>query len=51
MKLSKNIDINAHIIELVKSKQPLYKPIFAFSLVKQEILLAHIKTSLKTGFI
>ena len=46
-----NIAINEHIIKLIKKNQPSYRFIYIFSLLKLEILKAHIKTYLKTEFI
>ncbi len=51
MELHKNTSINEYAIKLIKEKQPLYRPIYAFSLVELETLKAYIKTHLKTGFI
>lgn len=36
--LSKNSNINKHIIELIKNKQPFYIPISSLNQVKLEIL-------------
>lgn len=51
MELPKNISINKYAIMLIEGEQPPYRPIYAFSPVKLEILKAYIKTNLKTGFI
>lgn len=51
MKLPENTGINEHTIKLIKRKQPPYEPIYAFSLVELETLMAYIKTHLKTRFI
>ncbi len=51
MELPENIRMNEHTIELIKGKQPPYKPIYTLSLVELETLKAYIKTHLKTGFI
>lgn len=44
IELSENIGINKHIINLIKGKQVLYRPIYAFKLIELEILKAYIKT-------
>lgn len=49
--LSKNIDINKHIIKLIESKQLPYKSIYSLSLIEFKTLKIYIKTHLKTGFI
>ena len=49
--LSKYTKINNHAIELVKSQQPLYRPIYSLGPVKLEILKAYIETNLANGFI
>lgn len=51
IKLLENTDISKYVIKLVENKQPLYNIIYAFSLVKLEILKAYIKTQQKTEFI
>ena len=51
MGLPKNTRMNEHIIELINRKQPLYRPIYAPSLMELETLKTYIKTYLKTGFI
>lgn len=51
IKFFKNIKINKNIIELLKSKQPLYKAIYTLSLGEFEILKIYIETYLKTKFI
>lgn len=51
MKLLKNIINNQYIIELIKSKQPLHRPISTLHLVNRETLKTYIRTYLKTGFI
>lgn len=50
MKLPENKRINEHAIELIDSKQSLYKPFYALSPVKLEMLKTYIETYLKTGF-
>lgn len=47
----KNININKYMIKLVDNKQPLYGPIYVFSLVEIETLKVYIKTYIKIGFI
>lgn len=51
MGLPKNTSINKYAHELIGEKQPPYRPIYAFSLVKFEILKTYIETYLKTRFI
>ena len=51
MELPKTININKHIIELIKGKQSLYEPICALNPVKLETLKTYIETYLKTRFI
>ena len=43
--------MNKYAIKLIEEKQPSYRPIYTFSLMKLEILKAYIKTNLKTGII
>ncbi len=43
--------MNEHTIKLIDGKQPPYKPIYTFNLVKLETLKAYIETHLKIGFI
>ena len=45
------IKLNKHVIELQKSKQPLYSPIYSLSLIELEILKTYIKINLANGFI
>ena len=49
--LPKNTGINEHAIELEKSKQPLFGPIYSLELVELETLKTYIKTNLANGFI
>lgn len=51
IELPENININKYVIMLIRDKQPPYRPIYALSLVKLEVLKAYIKTYLKIGFI
>lgn len=51
MKLSENIGINEHAIELIENKQPSYRPIYSLDPMELETLKAYIKTHLKTVFI
>lgn len=39
----KNININKYAIKLIKSKQPLYWPIYSFNLIELEIWKIYIK--------
>lgn len=50
MELPKNTGMNKYAIKRIDSKQQLYRPIYALSLVKLETLQIYIKTLLKTGF-
>ena len=51
MELLENTDINEHAIELIKSKQLPYGPIYSLGPMELETLKAYIETHLKTGFI
>ena len=51
MELPKNTDINEHVIELIESKQPPYKPVYSLGPLRLEMLKAYIQTHLKTRFI
>ncbi len=51
MELSKNTDMNKHIIELIMENLPPYGPIYTLSPMELETLKAYIKTHLNTGFI
>lgn len=51
IKLPENMGMNEHVINLVESKQLLYRSIYNLSLVKLETLKMYIKTHLKTRFI
>ncbi len=51
MELPENTGINEHAIELVRDKQPPYRPIYSLSPVELETLKTYIKTHLKTRFI
>lgn len=51
MKLSKNMGIIKHTIELINGKPPPYRSIYTLNLVKLETLNTYIETYLKTGFI
>lgn len=51
IKLPEYIDMNDYIIELEKSKQPLYSLIYNLGLVELEIIKTYINTYLKTGLI
>ena len=48
---SENMGINEYAIELKKSKQPSFGPIYSLELVELEILKTYIKTNLTNGFI
>lgn len=50
MEFPKNTGINEHTIKLLKNQKPLYRHIYALSLVKLKTLKAYIKTHLQTGF-
>ena len=49
--LPKYTEINDHVIELVDSQQPPYKPIYSLGPVELETLKAYIETNLANGFI
>lgn len=49
--LPEQTEFNQHVIELEKSKQPPYRPIYSLGRVELETLKTYIKTHLKTGFI
>lgn len=51
IKLFENISINKYIIELIKSKQLSYRPIYSLRLIELETLKTYIKIYLKTKFI
>lgn len=51
MKLSKNIEINQHVIELKKGKQLPNKLIYNLESVELEILKIYIKINIKTGYL
>lgn len=51
MELPEYIRINDYIIELINSKQPLYRPIYSLNLVKFETLKTYIKINLVISFI
>ena len=51
MELPENTGISEYAIELLKSNQPPYGPIYSLGLVELETLKAYITTYLKTGFI
>lgn len=51
MELLENTCINKYIMELIESKQSLYRLIYSLRLVEPEILKTYIETYLKTGFI
>ncbi len=51
MELPKNREMNEYAIELIKSKRPLYGPIYSLEPVELETLKTYIETHLKTGFI
>ena len=44
-------EINTHAIDLKKSKQPPYGPIYSLGSIELEILKTYIKTNLANGFI
>ena len=49
--LPENTEINEHVIELEKSKQPPFKPIYSLGLIKLEMLKTYIKINLANSFI
>ena len=49
--LSRYTGINDYAIELEKSKQPLFGPIYSLGSVNLEILKTYIETNLANGFI
>lgn len=49
--LSERKKIHEHVIKLVDSKQPPFKPIYSLNLVKLKILNSYIKTNLVNKFI
>ena len=49
--LSERTKFNQHAIELEKSKQPPYEPIYSLDLIELETLKPYIETYLKTEFI
>ena len=51
MELSENIEINKYIIEMKKSKQPPFRPIYSLGPVELETLKIYIKTNLANNFI
>lgn len=51
MELPENTSINEYAIELKKSKQLPYRPIYSLKLVELETLKTYIETYLKTRFI
>lgn len=51
MELSENTRINKYLIDLVDSKQSLYRSIYALRPVELETLKTYIEIYLKTGFI
>lgn len=50
-KLSKYIGINNHAIDLLKSQQLVYEPIYSLGPMELETLKTYIKTNLANGFI
>lgn len=50
-KLLKRSKINKHVINLEPDKQPPYRPIYNFKLIKFKILKIYIETNLANGFI
>ena len=42
--------VNEHAIELEKSKQPLYGPIYSLAPIELKIFKAYIETNLANGF-
>ena len=51
MKLLENTKINKHAIELEKSKQLLFKPIYSLGSIELKTLKTYIKINLANGFI
>ena len=51
MELPKNTKMNEYTIELEKSKQPPFGPIYSLGPVELEMLKTYIKTNLANGFI
>lgn len=51
LKLSENLGINEHAINLINGNQPLYRYIYTLSPIELEMLKIYIETHLKTGFI
>ena len=49
--LSEHTGMNDHTIELEKSKQPLFGPIYSLGLIELETLKFYIETNLANGFI
>ena len=49
--LPKNTEINEHAIELEKSKQPSFRPIYSLGPVELEMLKTYIETNLANSFI
>ena len=49
--LLENSRINEHAIELEKSKQPFFRPIYSLGLVELKTFKTYIKTNLANGFI
>ena len=49
--LPERIGANKHAIELEKSKQPAYGPIYSLGLLEFETFKTYIKTNLANGFI
>ena len=49
--LSKQINLNKHIIKLEDGKQPPYELIYSLGSIELETLRTYIKTHLKPGFI
>ena len=49
--LLEQIKANEHTIELEKSKQPLYRPIYSLGLIKLKTFKTYIETNLANGFI
>ena len=51
IKLPKNIELNEHTIQLEKSKQSLFEPIYSLGLIALETLKTYIKINLTNNFI
>ncbi len=51
IELFEHISINNHAIELIYDEQPLYSPIYTFSLLELEKLKVYINNNLANGFI